>query len=106
MRNIMFVVAGLLTPALTLPAHTSANPVYNDGDHIACVGTSASITIGANASAEVEGMGGESPSAPAASASFLRVSPSPSRRSGTSLMPWAITAALLVDLSQLPVLFN
>lgn len=35
------------------------NTVYNDGDHIVCVGTSVSITVGASASAEVEGIGGE-----------------------------------------------
>ncbi|OTB01348.1 hypothetical protein M426DRAFT_14510 [Hypoxylon sp. CI-4A] len=32
---------------------------YNDGDHIVCVGTSATITVGASASAEVEGISGE-----------------------------------------------
>ncbi|KAI1080319.1 hypothetical protein F5B20DRAFT_540218 [Whalleya microplaca] len=35
------------------------NTVYNSGDHIVCIGTSVSITVGASASAEVEGIGGE-----------------------------------------------
>ncbi|KAI1842405.1 hypothetical protein JX265_001749 [Neoarthrinium moseri] len=35
------------------------NTVYNSGDHIVCVGTTVSVTIGASASAEVEGIGGE-----------------------------------------------
>ncbi|TGJ88648.1 hypothetical protein E0Z10_g144 [Xylaria hypoxylon] len=35
------------------------NTVYGPGEHIVCVGTSVSITIGASASAEVEGLGGE-----------------------------------------------
>jgi len=35
------------------------NTVYNSGDHIVCVGTSVSITVGASAGAEVEGISGE-----------------------------------------------
>ncbi|KAI0007260.1 hypothetical protein F4779DRAFT_592874 [Xylariaceae sp. FL0662B] len=35
------------------------NTVYNSGDHIVCVGTSVSITIGASASTEVNGIEGE-----------------------------------------------
>ncbi|KAI0382696.1 hypothetical protein F5Y04DRAFT_287746 [Hypomontagnella monticulosa] len=35
------------------------NTVYNSGDHIVCVGTSATITVGASASAEVDGISGE-----------------------------------------------
>ncbi|KAI4860320.1 hypothetical protein F4820DRAFT_461812 [Hypoxylon rubiginosum] len=33
--------------------------VYNSGDHIVCIGTSATVTVGASASAEVDGLGGE-----------------------------------------------
>lgn len=36
-----------------------ANTVYNDGEHIVCIGTTVSITVGASVSAEVEGIGGE-----------------------------------------------
>ncbi|KAK6072578.1 hypothetical protein SCUP234_09128 [Seiridium cupressi] len=35
------------------------NTVYNSGDHIVCIGTSVSITVGASVSGEVEGIGGE-----------------------------------------------
>ncbi|KAH6647600.1 hypothetical protein BKA67DRAFT_662374 [Truncatella angustata] len=35
------------------------NTIYNSGDHIVCVGTQSKVTVGASASAEVEGIGGE-----------------------------------------------
>ncbi|KAI2623960.1 hypothetical protein GGS26DRAFT_215617 [Hypomontagnella submonticulosa] len=35
------------------------NTVYNSGEHIVCIGTAASITVGASVSAEFEGIGGE-----------------------------------------------
>ncbi|KAI0138582.1 hypothetical protein F4776DRAFT_662955 [Hypoxylon sp. NC0597] len=35
------------------------NTVYNSGDHIVCVGTSVSITVGASVGAEVDGLSGE-----------------------------------------------
>ncbi|KAI2470354.1 hypothetical protein F4781DRAFT_390665 [Annulohypoxylon bovei var. microspora] len=35
------------------------NTVYNSGDHVVCVGTSATITVGASVSGEVNGIEGE-----------------------------------------------
>ncbi|KAI2626346.1 hypothetical protein GGS21DRAFT_530025 [Xylaria nigripes] len=35
------------------------NTVYNSGDHIVCIGTSVSITVGASVSPEVEGLSGQ-----------------------------------------------
>ncbi|KAI6085035.1 hypothetical protein F4821DRAFT_261399 [Hypoxylon rubiginosum] len=42
-------------------AATDKDPstVYNSGDHIVCIGTSATITVGASVSAEAEGLSGE-----------------------------------------------
>lgn len=35
------------------------NTVYNSGEHITCIGTTVSLTVGASVSAEMEGIGGE-----------------------------------------------
>ncbi|KAI5921529.1 hypothetical protein F4810DRAFT_677540 [Camillea tinctor] len=65
-----------LCPAATILNHSGTNilqlwhdvlaatdkpdsTTYNSGDHIVCIGTQAKITVGASASAEVDGISGE-----------------------------------------------